>query len=424
MARRKFKFVEMFIDPSTGAPYENTGSPKLIKPKNFPQFMGHQIARIEYEEKKIKDVTYTIKDGKSIKGDETEITILVEKMGEKGGWIEQMSNLSQDGDCWVSNGGIVCGNGYVGDDVRLSSGEVGENARVCGSAKIGGEVGIGGNAYVYGNAFIGGSARIAVKGTARVCGKVSGQAVVEGSAYVGEKGSVGGNAVVKGNAQVFGKVEGNAVVMDAATVYGTVKGKSTVSYEAIILESGTVDGKAVVESGIVGGMVKGEVAISYGQVFVAEGGSLEGKASVSGNAFVQCRASDDVQITENGSAYQDGSVSGGAISANGAVRGTSEKFVVGGTSVVVGSAGGGGTMNDGARVGENGKLSGTEVSGSANIGGTTSSEMQGNSVVAPAASATMELSGNEVYLDGDDKEPQPTGEDEAPYAVICTVEKE
>ena len=110
MARKKFKFVEMFIDPQTGAPFEDTGSPKWIEPKckEFSPFMGHQIAKIEYEEKTVKNVTYKVgKDGKSIKEKEEELTILIEKMGEKGGWIEQTSNLSQDGKCWVKGDGIV-----------------------------------------------------------------------------------------------------------------------------------------------------------------------------------------------------------------------------------------------------------------------------------------------------------------------------
>ena len=66
MARKKFKFVEMFINPDTGAPFEGTGSPKLITPEHFPAFMGHQIAKIEYEERKQKEVTWKVKDGKAV----------------------------------------------------------------------------------------------------------------------------------------------------------------------------------------------------------------------------------------------------------------------------------------------------------------------------------------------------------------------
>lgn len=183
MARKKFKFVEMFINPETGAPFEDTGSPKLITPKHFPAFVGHQIARIKYEEKEITDEQYTVgKGGTVTKGESKTRIILIEKMGTKGGWLEQTSNLSQDGDCWVGPNGIVCGNGFVCDNVVLSSGEVGDNAKVGGDAVISGAVGIGGNAYVYGKAKISGGGRVAVKGTARVEGKVDGNAIVDGSA--------------------------------------------------------------------------------------------------------------------------------------------------------------------------------------------------------------------------------------------------
>ena len=48
MAFRKFKFVEHFIDPSTGQPYKNTGSPKTVKTKYFGPKELHQIAKIVY----------------------------------------------------------------------------------------------------------------------------------------------------------------------------------------------------------------------------------------------------------------------------------------------------------------------------------------------------------------------------------------
>lgn len=417
MARKKFKFVEMFINPETGAPFEDTGSPKLIEPKLFTAFIGHQIARIEYEEKVITDIQYKVgKGGAVTKGDERKRTILIEKMGEKGGWLEQTSNLSQDGDCWVGPNGIVCGNGFVCDDVVLSSGEVGDNAKVGGNAVIGGAVGIGGNAYVYGKANIGGSGRVAVKGTARVEGKVDGEAIVDGSAYIGEDATIRGNAHVTGNAKVIsGTVEGNAVVKDCATVYGKVKGNAVVSYEAIILESGTVEGNALVESGIVEGNVKGDVVIDYGQAYVAESGTVEGKAKLSGNAFVKCGVKSDAEIKANGSAMEGGAVNGGKIEANGSLKGSSEKCIIGGGAVVVGSATGSAEFKDGSRVGEEGSATSGEYGGSANVGGTSNAGMEGNSVVAPDASSSMSLEGNMVYLEEADKEPEG-------IAVVCKVE--
>ena len=419
MARKKFKFVEMFINPATGAPFEDTGSPKVVTPNHFLPFVGHQIARITYEEKEITDVQYTVgKDGKVTKGEEKKRKILVEKMGEKGGWIEQTSNLSQDGKCWVGSGGIVCGNGFVCDDVVLSSGEVGENAKVGGNANIGGAVGIGGNAYVYGKARIGGSARIAVSGTARVEGKVEGSAVVDGSAYVGEEATIKGNAHVTGNSKVIsGTVEGNAVVEDCATVYGMVKGDAKVSYEAIILKTGKVEGKAVVESGIIEGTVKGEVQINYGQAFIGEGGSVEGKTKLAGNVFVKCEVKDETEMSANASAMDGGSVTGGKIDANCSVKGKSEKCVVGGATVIMGNVGGESTFADGCRVGESGNVGSGEYGGSANVCGTIKTSMRDNSVLVSGSESKIELGGNMVFLEEGDQEPEGV-------AVVCEVEAE
>lgn len=416
MARKKFKFVEMFINPDTGAPFENTGSPKWITPEHFPAFMGHQIARIEYEEKKQQEITWKVKDGKAVKGEKKEITILIEKMGEKGGWIEQTTNLSQGGECWIKDGAIVCGNGFVCDDVVMSSGEVGENARVGGRAKIGGKVGIGGNAHVYGKADIGGSGRIAVRGTARVEGKVQDDAVVEGSAYVGANATVKGKARVSGNAKIIeGSVEGESEVTDAATVYGTVKGRAKVSYDAVILKGGTAKDNAEVEAGIIEGTVGGNVVISYGQVFVAEGGSLSDKTKAGGNAFIKGAVGKTAKVGGNGVLMAGGSMTDGELKGNATVKGSSKECEVSGGAFVVGSAGGAARFKDGSRVGGSGSVDGGEYSGSANVGGSSRSAMEGNSVVAPETSSSTGLSGNMVFKEDGDKEP-------AGIAVVCKVE--
>jgi len=56
------------------------------------------------------------------------------KKGDLGGWIEKESNLSQQGDCWVSCRARVYDNAIVSD-----------NARVYGDAWV------FGNAWVYGD---------------------------------------------------------------------------------------------------------------------------------------------------------------------------------------------------------------------------------------------------------------------------------
>ena len=70
MAFRKFKFVEEFIDPETGQPYENPGSPKTVNTKYFGKKELHQIAKIYYKKKVTWKPTVTIdeKTGKTIQG--------------------------------------------------------------------------------------------------------------------------------------------------------------------------------------------------------------------------------------------------------------------------------------------------------------------------------------------------------------------
>ena len=61
--------------------------------------------------------------------------------GDKGGWVEKESNLSQDGNAWVY------GNAEVSGDARVSG-----NAWVSGNARVYGDAEVSGNAWVYGNA--------------------------------------------------------------------------------------------------------------------------------------------------------------------------------------------------------------------------------------------------------------------------------
>ena len=54
MKLRKYKFVEQFVDPKTGQPYEGVNSPKTCTTKHFGSFEGHQIAKIEWSKKTVK----------------------------------------------------------------------------------------------------------------------------------------------------------------------------------------------------------------------------------------------------------------------------------------------------------------------------------------------------------------------------------
>lgn len=62
------------------------------------------------------------------------------KTGDLGGYVESMTNLSQNGNCWVAD------NARVFEDARvLGMAVICENARISGNARV------SGNAWVFGN---------------------------------------------------------------------------------------------------------------------------------------------------------------------------------------------------------------------------------------------------------------------------------
>ena len=112
------------------------------------------------------------------------------KKGDKGGYIEKEDNLSQEGNCWISdNAKVYC------------------NAKVCGNAKVYCKAEVCGNAKVYCDAIVYGKALVC--GNAKVFGKaeVCGNAVVCDKVRVFDDAFVYDNAIVCGNAQVCGTAE-------------------------------------------------------------------------------------------------------------------------------------------------------------------------------------------------------------------------
>ena len=61
--------------------------------------------------------------------------------GDVGGYIECEHNLSQDGNAWVYDNALVCGNALV-----YGNAWVYDNARVCGDALVCGNAGVCGDA--------------------------------------------------------------------------------------------------------------------------------------------------------------------------------------------------------------------------------------------------------------------------------------
>ena len=98
------------------------------------------------------------------------------KEGDLGGYIQFEKNLSQKGDCWVSEDAQVSENAKVSEDAKVS-----------GNAEVNGKAWVNGSAKVYGNAWVSGNAEVSENA------KVSGCAVVSGlkSPPISEEGARG-----------------------------------------------------------------------------------------------------------------------------------------------------------------------------------------------------------------------------------------
>ena len=111
--------------------------------------------------------------------------------GQKGGFIEKKSNLSQDGNAWVYNYAMVYGNAKVCD-----------NAKVYDCAKVRGAAVVRGNARVYGDALVCDNADVYENAKVYGHAKVHGAAVVRDNAKVYDCANVRSAAVVCDNAIV------------------------------------------------------------------------------------------------------------------------------------------------------------------------------------------------------------------------------
>lgn len=166
--------------------------------------------------------------------------------GDLGGYVENESNLSKIGDCWIYNDAQVFGDARIFDGAKVF-----DNAKVYGSARVYGNavvycdakvyegVQVYGNASVNGDAQVYGNARVYER--ARIYGdaRVFDNATVYGNARIYAYARVCGNAVVYDNALVFGRSQvcGNAIVFDRVFVCdGAVVGDGSYSNRMYINE--------------------------------------------------------------------------------------------------------------------------------------------------------------------------------------------
>ena len=117
--------------------------------------------------------------------------------GDLGGYVQSENNLSQKGNCWVSDNACVYGNACVSDNACVAdnacvydNAKVYDNARVYGEARIRDNAMVFDNAYVFGNAWVCDNAYVC--DNAKVCNnaKVYGYAVVQCNAEVGNNARI------------------------------------------------------------------------------------------------------------------------------------------------------------------------------------------------------------------------------------------
>ena len=130
------------------------------------------------------------------------------KVGDKGGFVESIRNLSDSFNSWISDNACVFGNAYVLENAQVSGNAmVYGNARVAGSATVTCNAQVYGNAKVIGSAYITGNAKLFESAVLNYNAILHGNACVKGNAFVGE------NVVVEGNAKIYGNATINDILI-------------------------------------------------------------------------------------------------------------------------------------------------------------------------------------------------------------------
>ena len=155
------------------------------------------------------------------------------RKGEVGGWIEDYSNLSQEGRAWVADNACV-----------YASARVIQNAFVCGNARV------AGSALVAGDAFINGNACVYERAKVTDCARVYGNSHVYGHAQVFCNAVINDNAHIYGLANIYDQAQvcGNAYVYEGTCVSGCasvggnarIYGRAHVGFKAFICENAVV----------------------------------------------------------------------------------------------------------------------------------------------------------------------------------------
>ena len=148
------------------------------------------------------------------------------KKGDLGGYIQDYHNLSQEGNCWIYNEALVCGNAKV-----YFNANVYQQARICDSSKVFGNAQVYGCAIIYNDVEVFGEAK--VYGNAKIYDKVMifGKANVYGDVNIYDTAVICGSVKIYGDTRIYdrarvcGYVEiyDSAKICDKVEIYGHAK---------------------------------------------------------------------------------------------------------------------------------------------------------------------------------------------------------
>jgi hypothetical protein len=144
-----------------------------------------------------------------------DIPLHLVRAGDFGGWVENESNLSHEGKCWIAENGVVSskasvsGDALIHDDAWIKgAAKIYEHAEVYGHANVSGTVEVCGMACIfeYANVF----SKAWIFGRANVCGHAN----VSGRATICDDAKVDGHAAVSGDVKICHvmKITGDALI--------------------------------------------------------------------------------------------------------------------------------------------------------------------------------------------------------------------
>lgn len=218
------------------------------------------------------------------------------KKGDLGGWVENESNLSQEGNCWVYDDAAVYSEAKVIDNAKVFDGaEITTHSSVMGDAEVHGSVWVEEYSIVQDNAKVFDGAKITTHSS------VKGDAEVRGDVCVDEY------SIVRGHAKVSGKYRGVLTLRKALIEgYAEVSGDATISMHicdyakvdcwCCVMSGSLISGNARLKGNI---NIKNHVSIWDRAILDCKVMHLDGDISIEGNARIQGDSIDIVGATNN-----------------------------------------------------------------------------------------------------------------------------